>query len=382
VKLLRGLGLGALILAILFVLALSLSYSTEYTRFRWKNREAWQDGRAEAQLVRTPEGLVELMATQPRLVSVAAWEVGAADAGVLVDADRVRPVAAVTKVLVASALASAFARGERRPGDRLELTQVERFHFPRADLGAHASAMQKLGVTTALTFEQLALATVQWGDPASADALMVELGREALDAEVRRLGIEGLLAPAPFSGDLTQLLQDGVPGAAPDLERSWALGQRLGKDEAFGRRLKLRVEANGMPSYRALREHRRASSHRGTARGYARLMERIATDDTAWGEAMRRWLTWPMARAAVNVRWAQYGTKSGTAVSIVSSTTFAQPIGGKLAVSALFFEDLPTLAWWTLDEVFTQEDLEQALLGDAEARQKLSARLSAGDAGW
>jgi Beta-lactamase enzyme family len=329
--------------------------------------------------VRTPEGVVELMVAQPRLASVAAWTVGDLDGGLFHDADLVRPVAAVTKVLIASALARALAAGERQPGKALSVDRVEHFHFKDADLGAHRTAMARLGVTTTASLDQLAQAMLRWGDPAAADALLLELGRPALEAEVQRLGIEGLFAPAPYAGDLVRLIEDGKAGDAVDLDRSWAIGKRLLADDAYGRRLRLRIEASGMPRYSALRAHRKASSHRGSARAYALLMERIATEQSKWGETMRRWLSWPMGMAFVNARWDAYGTKSGSAVSILS-TTFAQPIDGGLAVSAMFFEDVPTLAWLTLDDEYPYQDVEQALLADPEFRAVFARRLR-GDGG-
>lgn len=375
-KVLRGLALGLILVVLFLVLLASAALSTDDARFRWRNRDAWTDGRREAALARTTEGLVDLLAERPELVSLAVWEVGQPDAGVFHRADEVRPVAAVTKVLVASALARAFERGERQPDAGLSLEEVERFHFQAADLGAHRQAMARLAVTDALTLEQLGEAAVHWGDPASADALMVLLGREALEAEVRLLAIDGLFPPAPYAADLARLLEDGAPGAAPDLDRGWALAGRLATDQTFGRKLRLGVEERGMPSYRALREHRRASSHRGTARAYAALMERIATAQSPWGETMRRWTGWPMGWESFRLRWERFGTKCGSAVSIVCTSSFGQPLGGSLAVSAVFFEDLPTLAWLALDEQFRHEDFEQRLLADPEFRAMVAARLA------
>ena len=129
-----------------------------------------------------------------------------------------------------------------------------------------------------------------------------------------------------------------------------------------------------MPPLLELYAHRHASSHRGTARAYALLMERIATDETNWGETMRRWLSWAMAMAHVNSRWDAYGTKSGSAVSVISTTTFARPIDGGTAVSALFFEDLPTMVWLAINEDYPYQDVEQSLLADPDYRRDFAAR--------
>lgn len=373
---LRGLALGLILLTILAVLLVSAAVANDDVRFRWRNRDAWRDGPKEAELARTTEGVLELIAQRPELASIAAWEVGGPlDAGVFHRADQVRPVAAVTKLLVASALARAFEREERQPDAGVALEAVERFYFEGADMGAHKQAMARLGVGPRPTLAQLGEAAVYWGDPAAADALMMLLGREALEAEVRLLGIDGLFAPAPYSADLARLLEDGAPGAAVDLDRSWVLAERLANDAAYGRRLRLGVEERGMPSYAALRAHRRASSHRGTARAYAALMERIATAQSPWGEALREWTGWPMRWERFRLRWQTFGTKSGSAVSVVCTSSFGQPLGGRLAVSAVFFEDLPTLAWLALDRDFRHEDLEQQLLADPEFRAAVAARL-------
>lgn len=374
------LGIGCVTLLVLLAALFGLVASSKDARLVWRNRDLLTSGggTAESARVKTFEGVVEMMGAHPERVSIAAWEVGAADAGLFHRADQPRFISSASKLVVASALAQAFATGGRSPGATVPRERVDRLHLPGTDGDGHPQAMAELPGADQLTLAQLGFAMLRFNDHAAADALMLELGRPALDAEVQRLALPGLAAPAPFSGHLLALLEDRAPARSPDPDRAWKVAAALAGDEAAARRARLLLEEEGLPALSQISKHHLQSTHRGTARAYAALIERVATEAGPWGDALRGWLDWPMSYDYIHEAFERFGRVGGVAVPSTASVTFAAPRdAGVTTVSAVFFDELPLWTWRGLFSSSSQEDVELWLASGRAAHAELRARLLA-----
>src|SRR5262245_23672709 len=98
----------------------------------------------DALALRTPEDVLQYIATHPQDVSVAAWTVGDEAHGVYLNADKPRPLASTIKVLVLADYAEQVGFGALRPEEPVELSAWEAYWLPGTDGGAHKAALREL----------------------------------------------------------------------------------------------------------------------------------------------------------------------------------------------------------------------------------------------
>ena len=67
-KFLRALGIAAVLFVMLLAVLFWLTLATDSGRDYWKNRSDYSEGRREARLAKSPEGIEQLMAERPEWV--------------------------------------------------------------------------------------------------------------------------------------------------------------------------------------------------------------------------------------------------------------------------------------------------------------------------
>lgn len=363
-----------------------------------ENWDELSNGSEIAAKLKTADDVLEYIAAHRDSVSMAAWSVGDEANGIYLNADVPRPLASTVKVMVLAAYAAGVDAGELDPKEPVSLSSWERYWLPGTDGGAHPAAVKELRAKGAVTDDQASLRDVVWAmirysDNAATDLVMERIGRGTLEALPARLALPGEDAPMPLAGSLLtwRNTREEAPAAqllaryrtaerADYADQAWELAQSLRDDDGLRNAEVRRLEKDGIGlTIREQAEFTKALNNRGTARGYASIMARVAADTLEGSGFMREQLEWPMRRENIQSSFETLGTKGGSLPGVLTSTFYAKPKGdGPNRVLALFFQDVPTAAWFAMMESAVHQQFELKVLEDDEYFQKVKARLAEG----
>lgn len=294
----------------------------------------------------TLEDLVKYLEAHPDRYALAAWNVGAEDAGLFHDADRAWPLASTVKVVPLALASEELAAG--RWDANTPTPEVERFYLPGTDGNAHPEASRDGGTSTV---GGAIHGMIAFSDNAATDALLFRLGRSRLTSTQ-----EGLPTPHPLSGTML-LAREGFDGAA------WARAARLLTERET-------VEGPGI-SLAAQEAMTRTLDNRGTPRAFARLMERLFTDDSQKTAVARKELSWPMVYESNQRDFVVFATKGGSLPGSLTSALYAETKSGQRRVAALFLHDLPFATYLSLSQSDLHQKLERELLLSPDALVRL-----------
>jgi D-alanyl-D-alanine carboxypeptidase len=346
------------------------------------------------------DAFLEYLAAHPERVSIATWPVGEPDKGFFHNADTPRPLASTVKLLVLTEYARQVSDGRLNPDERIPMARWEALQLPGTDGGAHEVVLKELRDRKLIVEEQVPLsavvrAMVVFSDNAATDLVMLRLGREALEKVPELLGVPGQEAPWPLNGGL--LVAMSAPPEKTTMEwisevnghgrawlrdEAWRLSRQLVDDAAFSEGWRSRLKEEGLPL--DVRAQRAVATHlvpRGTARGYARLMEHVLTApaDAAWAPVMSKPLEWPLEKGeALSERFARLGTKGGSLAGVLTSAWYAQTTDGRSRVLAAFHDEMPIALWAQLLQKFTQQELERQILEVPGFVDEVRRRIEAG----
>lgn len=315
-----------------------------------------------------PDALADWIAMRPDGVGLVAYTPGHENDGVYLRPDALFPLASTKKVLILCAYAERLAAGALSAEDRVPLADIERWHWPGTDGGAHDRALAELSqrgriTDRALTLDDAAWAMIRWSDNAASDYVFRRVGGPAAVAAVAtRAGMTRQDPVMSIYGEYVAWAT--VParewlGMAPAARaaRSLALADATPRTA---------LASLALPSPATQRRLATANGG-GTPREWARLMAAVLAD--ALPEAVARHLEWPMEAFPSNRRrFERFGSKGGTLAGVNTQATFVRPRRGRPLVVALFFRDLPP-------------DVERAF-GDTECHQRFVTDLAADDALW
>lgn len=155
---------------------------------------------AGARGVGTPDGLLSWMSRHTANVGIVVLP-DHGSAALSVGADRHFPLASTRKVLIVGALSASSIESS----ERVSRGTVERFYLPGTDAGAHKRA--RLDASRP-TLRQLARASIEVSDNASADALLDRLGTRAVNAWARQQGLTRQEPILPVLGELASWARD------------------------------------------------------------------------------------------------------------------------------------------------------------------------------
>lgn len=283
----------------------------------------------------------------PDRYALALWTVGEEDAGLFHDADRSWPLASTVKIIPLALASERIADGRWAPD--APTPEVERFYLRGTDGNAHPEALAKLDGGTS-TLANTIHAMIRFSDNAATDTILFRLGRDA--------GVH------PLSGT-TLLAIHGFDGGSID-DAAWREAEALGSGPHEVR----------LPSITEQEAMTRTFDNRGTARDFARLMERLFIDDSSATALARTELQWPMAFDANQRDFETLATKGGSLPGTLTAAYFAKNKKGERRVLALFFHDLPFATWVQLSRSYAQQSLERELLLDDQATERLRVMLA------
>ena len=285
------------------------------------------------------DDVLRYLQQHPDRYALAMWDVGDEDAGVFHDADTAWPLASTVKIVPLMLASERVADG--RWSLDTPTPEVERFYLPGSDGNAHPEALRADGGTS--TLGATIHAMVRFSDNAATDALLFRLGREAFGDQPLH----------PLTGTL--LLARSFDGGSID-DAAWAAAARL--DAGTVVTLPFIADQEAMT---------RRFDNRGTARDFARLMERIyAADDPRYALA-RQELQWPMQFKSNQADFVVLATKGGSLPGTLTAAYYVETRAHRRRVMALFLHDLPFATWAELSRSFAQQKLERALLLEADS---------------
>ena len=300
----------------------------------------------------TTDDLVKYLEAHPDRYALAAWDVGDEDAGLFHDVDRAWPLASTVKIIPLSLASEELAAGRWEAGT--PTPEVERFYLPGTDGNAHPEASRDGGTRT---LSGAIHAMITFSDNAATDAILFRLGRTRLQSTH-----EGLPTPHPLSGTML-LAREGFQNDGGVDDAAWARAARLLTEQET-------TEGPGI-TFAQQEAMTRALDNRGTARAFARLMERLFTDASKATEVARAELSWPMKFPANQREFVIFANKGGSLPGTLTSSSYAETKTGQRRVATLFLHDLPFATWLSLSRSFLQQKLERELLVSPDALTRL-----------
>lgn len=295
----------------------------------------------------TADDVLAYLVAHPESASLATWTVGDEAHGVFSNADREQPLASTVKAMLLTDVVTKVD-----PDESVKLADWEKYWVKGTDGNAHAAALEHLGKRETYAVRDVTHAMIHESDNAAFDWLLV------------RLGATGG-SPHPLSGEFLTCTEGATRESADEDAWRVTLGLRDGAQQPkFDASLKLQL---------ACASNR---NNRGTARAFAKLMERVVSGEQPGAEWMREQLEWPMKNPAMKKEFVTYGSKGGSLAGVLTSASYAQAKGQPPRVVALFFRDLPTGFWLQLMRTFAQQDLERRLVSDPAYVEKVRGLLT------
>jgi hypothetical protein len=281
------------------------------------------------------------------------------------------PLESLGKVIHLAAYAKAVSTGEIQSNRMVTVREWENYFLPSTDGGAHAVALEDLGIPTdefgfaknpqtPVTVDQMVRAMIRYSDNAVHDWLFANLSRQTFKAVIREGGLTGQDFPSYFLGnDLSYENHEIGLSTLANVERLKRLSKRqyvalvnsytakfqnpAWRQAEFEWRL-ANLENLGNPL--ALREGEAALSDKGTVRDYAVIMAGVVTGRFISAEisaAMRRFLEQSQALEAIGEtnNFTLFGEKvGGSSGGFITDASYSVPrfgdFAGKRRITVLF----------------------------------------------
>jgi hypothetical protein len=302
------------------------------------------------------EALIRYLEAHPDRYALAAWEVGREDAGLFHDPDSEWPLASTVKIIPLALASEELAAG--RWDASTPTPEVELFYLPGLDGNAHPEASVDGGTST---LAGAIHGMIRYSDNAATDAILLRLGRERLTSTT-----PGLPTPHPVFGTMMLGAKGFDAGTRSELDdAAWALAAAQREPVSSSPRIPIRDQV----------AMTRNLDNRGSARAFARLVERLFTDASQTTAVARRELQWPMQFHTNQEQFKVFGTKGGSLPGTLTSASYVETQSGARRVVALFLHDIPFAAWLDLMSNYRQQDLERELLAEPGAIERLRPRL-------
>ena len=182
----------------LFVAVLIFIVARNWTTFALivDNMAAMNEGKQVAQQIRYPSDLLTYLAEHPEHVSLVAYDVGAADEGIVYQAAQPRPMVSVPNLMLLAAYAHRTAAGQIDPGRRIPLAALEPYALPGAGEEQHRRARTHwreqglLDADSTVALRHVVRAITRFGDRAATDWFITDLGRAAVDELPAHFGLD------------------------------------------------------------------------------------------------------------------------------------------------------------------------------------------------
>jgi D-alanyl-D-alanine carboxypeptidase len=356
------------------------------------------EGKEWASQLKTSEAVLEYIIAHPHDVSLVAYEVGYSEQEIFYNCDIKRPLASTIKILILAEYARQVNQGLLSPQELVNLENIDLYYLPRTDGDAHPSAVaefkQRQYINSANQVElcHIPWAMIRYSDNAATDYLIQLLGRENLNNLVSSLNIKNQDVPLPFIGQIltwsnhtsrdtfTERLQKYQTMSPKEYgDEVYRLTKIWESDEEFRTKQLKHITSTEWLKLKEQQAMAHALNGKGTASGYAQIMERIYRGLLISSEAdkiMRQYLEWTMEIPRNQQQLDTFGAKNGSLAGIITDAWYLKPKSvNNGRVAALFFENIPPGAWFNLLQNYIQQEFLYKLLTDEDffnlVREKL-----------
>ncbi|MBF2066553.1 MAG: serine hydrolase [Calothrix sp. C42_A2020_038] len=355
------------------------------------------EGKEWASQLKTPEDLVEYIVAHPNEVSLVARDIGDSEQEILYNTDIKRPLASTVKILVLAEYARQVENGILSPDELINLENIDLYYLPRTDGDAHLSAIAEfkqkkyINSLNQVELRYVPRAMIRHSDNAATDYLILRLGRDNLENLVSGLNIKDQDVPTPIIGQILtwgnhtftdtpaerlKKYQAMSPQAYTEEVYRWTEIWR--QDQEFRNQQMKYITSQQWLKLKEQQAMAQALNNKGTSFGYAQIMERVyrgllisPTSD----KIMRQYLEWPMELPANQTELDTFGTKNGSLAGIITEAWYIKPTTTNARTAALFFENIPAGAWFSMVQSYVQQAFLYKLLTDENffniVRQKL-----------
>ncbi len=281
------------------------------------------------------------------------------------------PLQSLGKVIHLAAYAKALSTGEIQANKMVTVREWENYFLASTDGGAHAVALEDLGIPinefgfainpeTLVTVDQMVRAMIRFSDNAVHDWLIANISRQTFKTVIREGGLTGQDFPTYFLGnDLSYENHEIGLSTLENIRRLKNLSKRqyvalvneytakfqdpAWRQAEFEWRL-ANLESLGNPL--ALREGEATLSNKGTVRDYAVIMAGVATGKFISADisaVMRRFLEQSQALEAIGEteNFSLFGEKvGGSSGGFITDASYSVPrfsdFAGKRRITVLF----------------------------------------------
>ncbi len=355
------------------------------------------EGKEWSSRLQTPENLLEYIVAHPNDVSLVTYELGNLEQGIFYNADKKRPLASTIKIIVLAEYARQVEQGILSPDELVNLGDIDIYYLPGTDGNAHPNAvkeLQKLGhITTAnqIKLRHIPWAMIRYSDNAATDYLILRLGQDNLETLPEKLHIENQDVPLPIIGQFLswdnhtfsnspherlKIYQAMQPREYAD--EVYRITEQWRNDQEFRAKAIKQIKSKTWLKFKEQQAMAQALNCRGTALGYALLMEKIYRSSLISpiaAKIMREYLEWSMIPA--NEQGIQaYGFKNGSLPGIITAASYLKFTDKSNArVFTLFLENLPGGVYLKLMQNYIQEIFEYKILGEKDFFELVRQRL-------
>jgi hypothetical protein len=363
---------------------------------------------AAADGLSTPDQLLAYIASHRADVGLVSYTVDAegridpADPVILHNPDLSMPLASTFKIVVLAAYARGVELGHLDPAMRLSVGDWERNFLPGTDGGAHAAALDELGIpadefgfaldaTRTVTLDQAVHAMIKFSDNTATDFVMETIGAPEIRATLDVANLRKQQMPVPLVGtflawsnhedgsltasrmrDLLQLTPAQYQARVRELtalfhNQTWRVLEYY---------FRLTAEKPATPQVEARVADRLFFT--GSPREYGRIMAKVLTGtflSPGISATMRRHLGWITEIPQIGDLFSAAGFKGGSLYGVLNSVWYLVPkagdFGGRNRVVVLFLRSLPIPAWNQIDAAATWLQFDLLLGADRTFAEKV-----------
>ncbi len=329
-----------------------------------ENLRAMREGQALAETLRSPQDLLDYLLAHPEQASLVVFDITAPDSGLYFQSEVARPVAGLPRLLLLAGYAEAVGQSRLDPNEPIARWTLDRYVLPSLGAQVHMHALSLLPDTgDSLFLRQVVQLLLEGNDPAAHDYLLLRLGQTALATLSERLKVPSLEPPLPLLGLF--LSWHTMPALANRSTDPFALTEAVVRDAHLYDALATHLEQQGSGlSLWDQRDQAQATYPRGTAQGYALLLQRIAADSSVWGHDMRRYLERTLPDT-LQTSLKVLAVESGLFPGLVSVAAYARRHDQSgVRVAVLLMESVPMALLYHLAQTRLEQGLVLQLLGD------------------
>ncbi len=327
--------------------------------------------------ISTPEAFLTYLSANRNNVAIASFSLksnGSIDLREPIIAHNIdvkMPLESLGKVLHLAAYAKAVSTGEIQPNRMVTVGEWENYYLASTDGGAHAVALQYLGIPfdefgfavnpeTPVTVDQMVQAMIRFSDNAVHDWLIANISRQTFKTVIREGGLTGQDFPTYFlGGDLTYENHEIGLSTLENVRRLKNLSKRqyVALVNEYNAKFQLPAWRQAEFEWRfanlqnlgnslALREGEPTLSTKGTVRDYATIMAGVVTRrfiSTDVSATMARMLEQSQALEAIGEteNFTLFGEKvGGSSGGFITDASYSVPrfgdFAGKRRITVLF----------------------------------------------